>query len=147
LTDSFLHFLIRLVKKKVSSFFRLHKKTTGAILPTPDSPAIFLIKGSVEMPGRWEKIAAQRSAREMKEFAYLRLLTRALGVSHEALADKLGFIRPFDAQEALRGRREASSEDIALALLDFWRVSRLDYLDAARYMDEYLAPEERPDQV
>jgi hypothetical protein len=91
------------------------------------------------MPGRWEKIAAQRTAEEMEKFAYLRLITRALGVSHEVLADKLGFVRPFDAQEALRGRREHTADEIAIELLDLWRASRRKYLDAARYMDSLLA--------
>jgi len=91
------------------------------------------------MPGRWEKIAAQRSAEEMEHFAHLRLITRALGVSHEVLADRLGFVRPFDAQEALRGRREHSADEIAIELLDVWRASRNRYLDAAHYLDSLLA--------
>jgi hypothetical protein len=98
------------------------------------------------MPGRWEKIAAQRTAEEMEKFAYLRLITRALGVSHEVLADKLGFVRPFDAQEALRGRREHTADEIAIELLDAWRGARRRYLDAARYMDSLL-DESAPDQV
>ena len=95
------------------------------------------------MAGRWEKIAAARSAEEMEHFAYLRLITRALGVSHEVLADRLGFVRPFDAQEALRGRREHTADEIAIELLDAWRGARRKYLDAARYMDSLLA-EARP---
>jgi len=98
------------------------------------------------MPGRWEKIAAARSAEEMERFAYLRLLTRALGISHEVLADRLGFVRPFDAQEALRGRREYTADEIAIELLDAWRAARRKYLDAARYMDSLLDDAE-PNQV
>jgi hypothetical protein len=98
--------------------------------------------------GRWEKIAAARSAEEMEHFAHLRLITRALGVSHEVLADRLGFVRPFDAQEALRGRREVSADEIATKLFDVWQASRQKYLDAARYMDSLLARDEStPDQV
>jgi len=99
--------------------------------------------------GRWEKIAAARSAEEMEHFAHLRLITRALGVSHEVLADRLGFVRPFDAQEALRGRREHTADEIAIELLDAWRAARRKYLDAARYMDSLLAElnESAPDQV
>jgi len=101
------------------------------------------------MPGKWEKedddeFAAKWSAEEMEHFAHLRLLVRALGVSHERLANKLGFVRPFDAQEALHGRRGHSADDIAISLLDIWRASRRRYFDAARYMDFLLddaAPE------
>ena len=100
------------------------------------------------MAGRWEKIAAARSAEEMEHFAHLRLITRALGISHEVLADRLGFVRPFDAQEALRGRREHSVDEIAIELLDAWRASRRKYLDAARYMDSLSAEDDpAPDQV
>ena len=98
------------------------------------------------MAGRWEKIAAARSAEEMEHFAYLRLITRALGISHEVLADRLGFVRPFDAQEALRGRRGVSADEIAAKLLDAWRAARRNYLDAARYMDSLLDDAE-PNQV
>jgi len=95
--------------------------------------------------GRWEKIAVAQSAEEMEKFAYLRLITRALGVSHEVL----GFVRPFDAQEALRGRREHTADEIAIELLDAWRGARRKYLDAARYMDSLLAElnESAPEQV
>jgi hypothetical protein len=85
--NSFLHLPKRSVKEKVSSFFfACTKKTTGAILPSPDSPAIFSL-GVTGMPGRWEKIAAARSAEEMEHFAHLRLLVRALGVSHESAGE------------------------------------------------------------
>jgi len=117
-------------------------------MPSPDNPAILLIKEATKVAGRWEKIAAERSAEEMEHFAHLRLITRALGVSHEVLADKLGFVRPFDAQEALRGRREVSADKIAAKLLDAWRAARRKYLDAARYMDSLLAEDDpAPDQV
>ena len=65
------------------------------------------------------------------------------------LADRLGFVRPFDAQEALRGRREHTADEIAIELLDAWRGARRKYLDAARYMDSLLAElnESAPEQV
>jgi hypothetical protein len=134
-----------LSRKKFQVFFSLAQKTTSAILPSPDSPAIFSL-GVTGMSGRWEKIAAARSAEEMEHFAHLRLITRALGVSHETLADRLGFVRPFDAQEALRGRREVSADEVAAKLLDAWRASRQDYLGAARYLDS-LRDDAAPDQI
>jgi hypothetical protein len=143
----FIVLLLRFWARRPWSNSFLHP-STGAILPSPDSSAIFFQKAT-EMPGKWEKedddeFAAKWSAEEMEHFAHLRLLVRALGVSHERLANKLGFVRPFDAQEALHGRRGHSADDIAISLLDIWRASRRRYFDAARYMDSLLddaAPE------
>jgi hypothetical protein len=139
-SNSFLPPSKRSVKK--NQLFYLRRELAGAILPSPDISAIFF-QEATEMPAKWEKedddeFAPKWSAEEMEHFAHLRLLVRALNVSHERLAKQLGFVRPFDAQEALHGRRGHSADDIAITLLDTWRVSRHRYFDAARYMDSLL---------
>jgi hypothetical protein len=146
---SFYTRLYELSSKKFQLFFLLAPEASPDDTTFAGQSGYFLIKEATKVAGRWEKIAAERSAEEMERFAYLRLLTRALGISHEVLADRLGFVRPFDAQEALRGRREHTADEIAIELLDAWRASRRKYLDAARYMDSLLAEldESTPDQV